>query len=70
VLQGDSSTFIVNNFNGQQVSGLFPLVTNLPVNGEQGYVIIPDVIWEGKVVLDSINSIAYYTLSYLTTVAF
>jgi hypothetical protein len=72
VLQGDSSTFIVSNFNlnQQQVNGLFPLVRNLPLNGQQGYVIIPYVIWEGKVVLDSINSIAYYTLSYLTNVAF
>ena len=68
VLQGDSSTYIVSNFNlNQQVNGLF---ANLPVNGQQGYVITHDVIWEGKVILDSINSIAYYTLSYLTTVAF
>jgi hypothetical protein len=68
-LKGDSSTFIVSNFNlnQQQVNGLF---ANLAVNGQQGYVIITDVIWEGKVVLDSINSIAYYTLSYLTTVVF
>ena len=68
-LQGDSTTFIVSNFNlnQQQVNGLF---ANIPVNGQQRYVIIPDVIWEGKVILDSINSIAYYTLSYLTTVVF
>ena len=68
-LKGDSTTFIVSNFNlnQQQVNGLF---ANRPVNGQQGYVITHDVIWEGKVILDSINSIAYYTLSYLTTVAF
>lgn len=67
---GDASIFIGSNFSGASTGGLFPLVAQNPIVGTTGYVLFNGGFWRGYCVLDPTNSIAYYTINYLTSVAF